>query len=226
MLPLPYLSVDNLNKTLKNNVMAVVKNGSLSGMVGPVVAYKWRGIDCVRARPKVRKFRDCSEREQANRNSFKAVNEFAGILQHTLIKSIWDRDDNDMMTAYNRFIKENKKAFNGDGKLIDPRMLKLTVGKLPLPLNIILNTNVEEALIAEISWENPPLIDSWYNSDQLLCILFVNGKPDQLIETEFTRQDQKALIQLPDLEGKEYCLYVFFCNQEGSRYSDSWGLVG
>lgn len=205
--------------------MAVVKNGRLSGAIGPVVATSWKGQECVRSRPVRRDFTESTERQEANRKSFKAVNNLAQYVKTLLINPIWNISEKGNMSGYNRFIKENKKAYNGEGKLIDPRMLKLTVGNLPFPLNIKMNCHRQDKLVAEISWENPTGIDEWHNSDQFCCILFAKGKPRQLIETEFTRNDQQAILELPDLQGEEFCLFVFFRNVEGSRFSDSLGLV-
>lgn len=205
--------------------MATIENKHLKGPIGTLSASSWKGIDYVRTKPVRIDFKHCSAKELGNRKSFAAVNKLAKYVKSVLIKPIWDVAVNDKMSGYNWFIKQNKRAYNSEGELIDPRMLKLTVGNLPLPLGIAITSTKEDNLIAEISWENPILMDSWYDKDELVCILFINDKPYQLIETDSVRKDQKAVVELPIVESEKCCVFVFFRNPERNKFSDSFGVV-
>lgn len=205
--------------------MAKVENDLLGGTIGNISAGSWKGINYFRSKPNRVDFDNCSSRELGNRKSFRAVNELAKVVKGILIKPIWDKEVKEAMSGYNWFIKQNKRAYNSEGKLIDPRMLKLIVGNLPLPFNITMNCKKEDELIAEINWENPPLLDSWFDKDVLECIFFVDEKPKLLLETEFKREDKKAILELPRVEGEQCSVFVYFKSADGDKYSDSFCLL-
>lgn len=204
--------------------MAKIKDDYLSGIIGPVVAAKWKDIRYIRARPKRSKSKIWSEKQIAHRKCFAAVNEFSKSASSLLIKPIWNLAAHGNLTGYNLFLKANKPAFEPEGELADPRLLKMTMGDLPLPLNIDAGLKRNTKLSIEVSWENPEVLDPAYNTDQLMLIFFKNGRFTVPMETGFSRDKTDVEIILPEEYREMECVFIFFKNKEGNDFSESFGV--
>lgn len=204
--------------------MAKIQEDFLSGTIGPVVAAKWKDIKYLRTLPKGRKSEDWSDKQKAHRKCFAAVNAFAKSSRSSLIKPIWNLAAYGHFSGYNLFIKANKPAFEPAGELSDPRLLKLTTGNLPLPLNIEAVFKRNKSVSVEISWENPSSLEIENNSDQLMVIFYRKGFFTKPIETGFTRDKKDVEIILPEEWRDIKCVFVFFKNKKGDDYSDSFAI--
>lgn len=205
--------------------MAVIKGSKLSGKLGPVVAATWKDIEYLRSLPRKRKANDWSEKQFAHRKCFTAVNAFAKISRDVLIKPFWNRAAKGNLSGYNLFIKANKPAFEPAGELIDPRMLKMTIGNLPLPFNIEATYRCSDSALVDISWENASSLDSVRGTDKLMIILFRNLHMSAPIDTGFKRSQCNAHLELTSGYGNIECIYVFFQNQKGYEFSDSFAVA-
>ncbi len=205
--------------------MAIIKGGAISGKFGKLVGAKWKDLDIIRTVPRKRKAGEWSEKQIAHRKCFAAANAFARNSRESLIKPIWNRAATGHFSGYNIFMKANKPAFEPAGELIDPRMLKMTTGKLPLPFNIAATYECGEKVSIDVSWENADALDFVHDTDKLMIILFRNLHFTAPIDTGFTRIQAKAHIELsPDYRNRE-CIYIFFQNQKGDEFSDSFGVL-
>lgn len=205
--------------------MAIVKDGALSGRLGNIVLAKWNDIKVVRTLPRKRKAGEWSEKQIAHRKCFSAVNAFARKSREALIKPIWNPAATGHYSGYNIFIKANKPAFEPAGELIDPRLLKMTTGKLPLPFNIEATYKCGDSVTIDISWENAPAAGTEHDTDKVMIILFRNLSYTNPIETGFVRSEGNAHIELPPNYSNMECVYVFFRNQKENEFSDSFGVL-
>ena len=112
--------------------MAITTNGQLLGLtgkVGPVVTYQWRGKWITRsfaAKPK----NPQTEKQQKHRMLFKQEVQLAGRMNWVLRETMDAIAAEHGMTACNYFIKRNKAAFSaeGDKLVVDWSALVLSEG--------------------------------------------------------------------------------------------------
>lgn len=105
---------------------------NVSGKVGKFVFYKLRGKEYVRL-AQVRKKDSWTPTQELHRSRFsQAVNLWRQV-KNADVSKIWNQDS-EAMNGYASFMKANLPAFAMDGTLIDPHMLHLSAGKLPVPL--------------------------------------------------------------------------------------------
>lgn len=204
--------------------MAIVKDNYLSGTVGNVVSAKWKDIKYVRTLPRKRSADQWSDKQKAHRKCFAAVNAFAKLARESLIKPIWNNAETGRLSGYNLFIKANKPAFEPAGELIDPRMLKMTTGDLPLPFNIEVDYIDDVKVTVDISWENAQSLEMDGGTDKLMLILFRDGYFSGPMDTLFSRAQSYAHIELPSDYCKMECIYVFFKSRNADEFSDSFAV--
>jgi len=107
------------------------KNGGrLSGLIGNAV---FAG-DQVRERPRRRKPGEWTEAQKAERVRYRAAVDFYKKIKMKLIQPVWSHSATKGLTGYNLFLRENLHAFNTEGNINDPTMLKMAIGELSLSL--------------------------------------------------------------------------------------------
>ena len=105
-------------------------NDGYRGTVGTVIGYQWRGQWCLRARPRF-VHNPRTERQQQNRQLFKAVWSFATQLRMPLRTSLRQTALESHMTECNRFMHLNKGLFaiDTEGRLtVDYENLAVSEG--------------------------------------------------------------------------------------------------
>src|SRR5665647_2401555 len=134
--------------------MAKVKEGArsaLSGKADGLVYVQFNGGTYTRNIPH-RKKDTWTPGMLLNEQRFKQVNSFCGQFKYTVIPQIW-KGAAQRMSGYALFLKSNMPAFAPDGSLADPKLIRLSTGKLNLPPGIIAGRPEAEGSIIEVSWE-------------------------------------------------------------------------
>ena len=124
------------------------KTMNYHGRVGNMVAYEWRGRQCVRSMPS--QYRDArSEAQLSQRSLFKAVVAFAARARQVLKVGLRTASLNAQMTEYNYFMRINKGCFAIDASDADSPSLQVDFE------NIVL----AEGPVAPVAFDAPRLLD-------------------------------------------------------------------
>ena len=192
--------------------------GRISGRIANIVYAK----DVARSRPRKRKASEWTPAQKLQRLRYRAVVDLYRKLRNSVIYPVWKHIDKIGYTAYNLFISENMAAFDTEGKIKDPSMLKLAIGELPRPFNMSAVINSGEPTKVEISWENDEAIDPERELDHLVAV-FYNGKRfSRPVSTEFLRKEEAATLAFPENYGPGSYVYIFFGNRRQDAYCESW----
>jgi hypothetical protein len=195
-----------------------LNGGRLSGVIGDIVIADKQ----VRRRPRKRKPDEWTPAQKAERVRYKAAVDLYKKLKNVLIVSVWKHMAKNGLSAYNLFLKENLRAFNTDGNIKDPTMLKMAIGELPRPFNICADACSTDSSKVSITWENDSS-QSYDRGNDNLIVMFYNGETFTTpMSTVFLRKDSAAKLVFPEGFGADSYLFVFFGNEEKDAYSDSW----
>lgn len=191
----------------------------ISGKVGKVVYYTCRGKNCVRSLPKKTELPP-SDRQQQQRQRFRAMVKLCKQFKYVVIPQIFNRAAKGM-TGFNYFIKTNKEAFDQDGYVDDPGMLKVSVGKLLLPTEIQVQRHEAGSTVIDTQW-----IEGYYKGgitywDELLVISYGQGLFSLVKNTGIKRGDLKGSFELPELKAVATHVYLFFASLDRTQYSES-----
>lgn len=126
--------------------------GSASGKVGPLVYYKWKGMDCVRSRPRVNKRRKLTDNEVKNRGKFAFAQKFLSSLTPFIRQGFHNYNEN--QTAFNAAMSYtlNNAVIDNQELEIDHSLLRISKGIIS-PLNSIILTHEEGILTCQ--WDYP-----------------------------------------------------------------------
>ncbi len=193
--------------------MAITTNGQLLGLtgkVGPVVTYQWRGKWITRsfaAKPK----NPQTEKQQKHRMLFKQEVQLAGRMNWVLRETMDAIAAEHGMTACNYFIKRNKAAFSAEGD-------KLVVDWSALVLS--------EGTVAPVAFGTPEVVGG-----TTLSIAF-DGNPQHLPADNYDRV--QVFAYCPDIETaflaipvyrREGRLSVALPELFGGHEVQLWGMV-
>lgn len=195
-----------------------LNGGRLSGMLGDLVIADKQ----VRRRPRKRKPNEWTPAQKAERVRYKAAVDLYKKLKNVLIVPVWKHMAKNGLSAYNLFLKENLHAFNTDGNIKDPTMLKMAIGELPRPFNICASVCSVDSGKVSLTWENDSS-QSYDRGNDNLIVMYYNGETFTVpMTTEFLRKDSAAELVFPEGFEADSYLFVFFGNEEKNAYSESW----
>lgn len=151
--------------------------GSASGKVGSLVFYKWKGIDCVRSRPRVNKRRKLTDSEVKNRGKFAFAQKFLSSLTPFIRQGFHNYNEN--QTAFNAAMSYtlNNAIIDNDGLQIDHSLLRISKG-IASPLNNIILTYEEDKLTCE--WDYPPELTKELNPGYFRTLLVAIPEEEKL----------------------------------------------
>jgi hypothetical protein len=191
--------------------------GGVSGTVGNVVGGSWKGINYLRI--KAASYSDAQSEVQVNqRNRFGACIALAKSIMDTIIKPIWNKKAV-KMSGFNLFTKTNISVFDEMGEISDFENLKFSIGDLPLPTNLVIENNGAGNGAIVVTWNDNSGIGIAAPTDRLRMVALCNGELVVLQGLAFARQAQQANVQVPFGAGESVHIYVFFQNEENSKYS-------
>jgi hypothetical protein len=190
----------------------------LSGLVGNVVFYSYKGETYVRSRPRKKSKNSWSERQLLAQKRFAALKAFWGRFNNSPIQEIW-RVADENVRGDNHFLRTNKVAFSPDGTLTDPERLHLTAGSLPLPGKLTAVRSAADPSILEVTWQDDPGSAIAWDDDEMMMMVGHDGEFTGPLATGALREQEAAVIQLPAVSGTVQGIYLFFASEERKMYS-------
>ncbi|MBE8720001.1 DUF6266 family protein [Sphingobacterium pedocola] len=200
-------------------------NGSVVGKVGPHVFYQWKGIDCVRTRPRVNKNRKLSSDETKNRGKFAYVQRFLSNLTVALRLGFHNYKEN--QTAFNSamsYTLTNAVRSDEEGFYIDHSALRISKG-IPSPLNEVTLTYEDDILTCDWDYDKTIVTDLHLAGFRSL-LLFMSD--DELTFNgnilDKAMDDKKEQIRIPRINDVDTIYHVhlgFVATDHSSRRIDS-----
>lgn len=192
----------------------------IKGKLGPVVFTK----DMIRTKPSKRTADKWTDDQKAQRVRMKSVANLYRKVKYPVVEYVWLKTMSSRRVAYNQFVKNNMDAFDRNGQLADPLMLKMTVGELKLPYKMGAEVSRLNKNIVQVSWENN-LPEGWEGCHDSLMGICFNGTSFSLpLDFKACRKDNHALITLPSEYSEGYYIYLFFISHDKKKISDSFSV--
>ena len=202
--------------------MAHVKGGigsMFSGKVEGLVFVQLNGETITRRAPR-RKKDSWTPAMLLNQKRFREVNNFCGQFKFSLIPQIWNGAA-EKMSGYALFLKSNMPAFAPDGSLLDPKLVRLSTGKLTLPPGFIAGRAEVEGSIIEVSWPMDLHNGGIQLKDELMVISAADGQYSEITDTNILRGALNGTFELPELPIPATHIYLFFGSRDRRDYSKS-----
>ncbi|MDX9883167.1 MAG: DUF6266 family protein [Prolixibacteraceae bacterium] len=191
--------------------------GGFSGKVGNVIGGNWKGIDYMRSRTSQKKDAN-SIKQQNQRAKFSGCIALANSIMSTIILPIWNKKAI-RMTGYNLFVKTNLPVFDTNGAITDYSNLKISVGDLLLPTNLVIKNNGagNGALLA--TWSDNSGTGNAAPTDRIRVLVICDGEVVEMQGLTFSRQTEFASFSIPFGSGKIVHVYAFFENESKTNFS-------
>ncbi|MGE5394995.1 MAG: hypothetical protein ACM3P1_09625 [Candidatus Saccharibacteria bacterium] len=193
-------------------------NGSaLSGLVGRVVIVNTRWGSYMRSAPNYSSS-SWTGRQRVHRKRFKTVNAFCRQFKETVIAQIWN-DPRQRVCGHGRFLKANMPAFDAEGMLTNPLLIRLSTGVLEFPGGFQLITPQLVGEPFQVSW--PEAGSGIRTRDELMVVSAGEGKYSEILNTGILRGKKGGSFHLPPLKTEASHLYLFFGSRDRKNYSES-----
>ncbi|MGB5989173.1 MAG: hypothetical protein WBG43_05500 [Marinifilaceae bacterium] len=188
-----------------------------------VAYYHKMGISVIKNKPKRKRNSEFSDKQIQARRRFTIISKFTFANKTAIIKPIWNLSPENTSSGYNLFKKYNSKAFAADGEIIDPSVLYASIGSLPLPINIDINSS-EDKHSLQVSWsEDKSNYKNQYENTLVYCTL-VDEDFFNITYTDVKRKDLSTTIEIKRLDDLNDYIYIFFTNKDRSAFSNSRAL--
>lgn len=154
-----------------------------------------------------------------NQERFRLIHQFSAQFKGVLIPQIWNaqaKTDN----GYNLFVKTNTPAFGPDGELTDPEKIRLSIGNLPLPEQIVAH-RIEGSQSVQVSWQKNKPWGGLALKDRLMFISAGEGSYSEITSTGLKRVDLGGSFELPAMDFPATHVYLFFESLDQRYYSES-----
>jgi hypothetical protein len=202
--------------------MAVVQDifgKKASGKMGTVSVYPLWDKNIVRSLPGKRRG-EGTPNQLRNQLRFKQIREFCAPFKTLVIPRIWNALGT-TSSGYHLFMKTNSPAFDREGVLTDPKLIRLAMGKLPLPQGMQAQRTAPEALTIVVQWEKGSPWGGLPLRDQLMVISYGEGNYSDMQSTGLVRGNLGGSFELPPLKSPATHLYLFFESLDQRYYSES-----
>ena len=191
----------------------------VSGRIGNVVFYTRNGVNYVRAAPD-RKKDSWSPQQLLHRQRFGKASFLWSQLKKTKIAPIWNLAA-ERMNGYASFMKANMPAYALDGSIIDAKMIKISTGKLHLPLDLEAVRESAGSSVITVSWKNDPNMKGKRLEDELMAVSAADGHYSAMTSTGLLRSAKNGSFTLPEKPADATHVYLFFASQDGMDYTES-----
>lgn len=198
--------------------MAIINQGQLTGLIGPVVAVQGKK-QILRSAPRKSDPKKRSKKQKLNQSRFEALVNFWMRFKHTPVQKIWKIAD-DGGRGINLFIRVNMPAFGAEGQLLDPGRLHFSAGQLPLPHRLRAKRSLEDPAKINVSWDKGREPGSGREDDHLMFLAALDGNYSALLDTTIERRAGSALINLPPGMETAQEVYLSFGSEKREIYSD------
>jgi len=199
---------------MKRNIGELV-----SGKIGNVVFYQLRDKSYVRAAP-VRKKNSWTEEQLLYRQRISKASGYWRAIRSEQISKIWN-GATEQMNGYAWFMKATMPALEMDGTLIDPKLLKVSVGKLPITQNLKAERQPDNAATIVVSWLNDRHVKGERLKDEIMVMSYAEGKFSRVTETGIVRGTMNGSFELPLHPTSATHVYLFMASRDREDYSES-----
>jgi hypothetical protein len=198
--------------------MGKIRGGQLSGAVGNMVFYSFNDTEYVRMAPGRRSEKSWSERQRLNWHRFSTLAAFWSQFRYSQVSQIWKIAANGR-AANTAFLSANSAAFGPDGALVDPERLHFSAGSLPQVHKLAANRSAANPEKVEVTWQYDPKAGLSHPDDELMMMVSNDGKFPGPFKTGAFRNQESAVIQLPELTGAIQGIYLFWGSEKRKMYS-------
>jgi hypothetical protein len=192
-----------------------------SGRLLNVVFYQRYGKSYVRAAPKKRE--SYTDEQVLYRQRLSMASALWRSLKSEEISRIWNSAA-ELMNGYAWFMKANMPALAMDGTLIDPKLIKVSDGKLPLPQQLKAERMPGDESTVVVSWQNDAHSNRERLKDELWAISYADGKFSRIITTGLKRGDQQGSFTLPAKPANASHVFLLMTSTNKEQYSESMCL--
>ncbi|TKG95934.1 hypothetical protein EYV94_06485 [Puteibacter caeruleilacunae] len=200
--------------------------GKVSGQIGNLIASSWMDINYFKI--KSDHYHDANTLEQQGyRKRFGNVSSLATKLKDLCVDSTYKpfvKKKKIAMTGRNYFMSVNAQVYDLNGTIGDYSLLKTVVGALPLPFDLKVENDSDQAGAVRIIWrswcqDNPKRAND--HLDVIVVKEMENGDDEfVIVETEFEREELSASVKLPFEKGTLLHLYVFFASPDNQEFTN------
>ena len=196
-------------------------NGPFVGKVGTVVGSSWKGIPYMKGTYKKRTGR-ASLQEKSNRNKFAMAQRWL----KPVISFVREGFKNYSPTVEGFLAAKSwllLHSFEGTQPdiSINPALVKLSHGSLPLPAGIRVEKGAGNRL--QFSW-NPATTEGVHGKDQAMLLAYGAAGDDSSVVSDIPgqfRETGAGSLKLPEGKKMTYHIYLAFLAYDRSRQSDS-----
>jgi hypothetical protein len=174
------------------------------------------------------KKRDKEERSDEQKDAvirFTAISRMCKRNFPYLIKPIWGKIYRDNCTSTNLFKKINNNAFDSKGNLVDPKLIQVSIGDIPMPSDMSVELKAKtdkEVEYISVKWNESPNDQSRKKKTDKLAYCFLRDDIALVpIYTEVYKEQYYDNIILDRKINKGEYLYVFFISKDGNEFSNS-----
>ena len=194
-------------------------NGEISGTLGDKVFYQLNGKTVVRNRP-VKKKRVPTPKQARTRERFTSVMHYCQKFKHTAIPLIWNKLT-PTNSGWSCFMKANAPAFDQEGVPSDVRLLRLSAGKLTLPLDFTAKRKADDPTMIEVSWKKNLSMGGVLLWDDLMAISSAHDQYSSILTTGIKRGDLAGSFHLPAVPVQPTHLFLFFASDDRENFTES-----
>lgn len=165
--------------TLKNGV-----NGGFSGTVGSVIGSSWKGIDYMKGKHRLKKYRKPpTGKQQFTRDKFKEIGEFFVSFKDVLRVGLGQRNLK-RMTPYNLAFKLNKNAFERTGDTIRIDFSRIVLSK---------GAAVSKPGMCSVEWREGPELDVRW---EIFGHCLTERPTDRIVLTAYCEEEPEAISDI------------------------------
>jgi hypothetical protein len=191
-------------------------NGPFVGKVGTVIGSSWKGIPYMKSLNKKRTKR-ASEKERKNREKFAQAQHWLQPLIHFVRQGFKGYTPTvEGFVAAKSYLLKNAVEKTDTGFFINPSLMKVSFGDLPLPDNI--RVELVDNIHLQFSWKEPNK-NHQYDQAMLLAYNIEKGKVNMKLTGQFRSMESDSL-SLKHQPGT-YHVYIAFVAADRSRQSHS-----
>jgi len=194
-------------------------NGSLTGTVGTVVGSSWKGIPYIKSAYKTRT-KKAGEKEAANRNKFAIAQAWLKPLLPFVREGFKGYSETvEGYLAAKSWLLRNCFIGEVQDTQIDPALMKVSYGDLPLPENIAVGQTEKGQL--QFTWDDAPA-EGTNRHDQVMLLAYdIENKIAYFNLTGQFRNTGSDILAIDNRQGRTYHLYLAFTAADRNRQSDS-----
>ena len=193
-------------------------NGPVRGRIGNLVYTEWKGVDIVKRAPV--RTAPFSEKQLFRQHIFKLAQEWLKPIT-PFVRMGYNAytSTTQGFTAAKSFLLKHALVINGNEASIDPSLMLVSYGELPLPPAITMELNEEKELL--FTWDTSLMPDS-APLDQVLLLAYNVEKEEPFYSLGGNfRRTGSAVLPLTHASPGEFHVYLALVAEDKSRQSNS-----